>query len=50
MVQVGPTEKRLFEQKFIGSEGVGHVAIWEKIILAKGMASGNGLKVGPCQG
>lgn len=45
MVQGGLTEV-LFEQNFVGSEGIGHVDIWGKIVVDKQNCQCKGLKVG----
>lgn len=45
MASVGRTEK-IFERKFIGSEPVGLVDIWAKLILSKGDGQREDLKAG----
>lgn len=45
MASVGHTEK-IFERKFIGSEPVGLVDIWAKLILSKGDGQREDLKAG----
>ena len=46
MVQGRLIEKMIFEQKFVGSEGIGHVDICGKIFLDKENSQCEGLKVG----